>query len=53
MVCSLFTMPALQHFFSRWDLPALTGPFVFTTWAFLLAMPFALNIPAGIGWGRP
>jgi urea transporter len=53
IVCSLFTMPALQHFFSRWDLPALTGPFVFTTWAFLLAMPFALNIPAGIGWGRP
>jgi urea transporter len=53
IVCSLFTMPAFQHFLSRWDLPALTGPFVFTTWAFLLAMPYALNIPAGIGWGRP
>lgn len=53
VVCSLFTMPALQHFFSRWNLPALTGPFVFTTWVFLLAMPYALGIPAGIGWGRP
>jgi len=53
IVCSLFTMPALQHFFSRWNLPALTGPFVFTTWVFLLAAPYALGIPAGIGWGRP
>lgn len=53
IVCSLFTMPALQHFFSKWDLPALTGPFVFTTWAFLLAAPFVLNVPFGIGWGRP
>ena len=53
VVCSLFTMPALQHFLSRWNLPALTGPFVFTTWVFLLAAPFALGIPAGIGWGRP
>jgi urea transporter len=52
VVCSLFTMPALQNFFSKWGLPALTGPFVFTAWAFLLAMPYALNIPAGIGWGR-
>jgi urea transporter len=53
IVCSLFTMPALQHFFSKWNLPALTGPFVFTAWAFLLAAPFALNIPAGIGWAHP
>jgi urea transporter len=53
VVCSLFTMPALQHFFSRWDLPALTGPFVFTAWVFLLAAPIALNIPAGISWARP
>jgi urea transporter len=53
IVCSLFTMPALQNFFSKWNLPALTGPFVFTTWFFLLAAPFVLNVPFGIGWGRP
>lgn len=53
VVCSLFTMPALQNFFSKWNLPALTGPFVFTAWAFLLAAPLVLNIPAGIGWARP
>jgi urea transporter len=53
IVCSLFTMPALQNFFGRWGLPALTGPFVFTTWFFLLAAPYALNVPFGIGWGRP
>lgn len=52
-VCSLFTMPAMQNFFGRWGLPALTGPFVFTTWFFLLAAPYLLNIPFGIGWGRP
>lgn len=53
IVCSLFTMPALQHFLSRWNLPALTGPFVFTAWVFMLATPYALHIPAGVGWGRP
>jgi len=53
IVCSLFTMPALQHFLSRWNLPALTGPFVFTTWVFMLAAPYVLGIPFGIGWGRP
>jgi len=53
IVCSLFTMPAMQNFFGRWGIPALTGPFVFTAWFFLLAAPLALNIPAGIGWARP
>ncbi|HUH78668.1 MAG TPA: urea transporter [Methanoregula sp.] len=53
IVCSLFTMPAMQNFFGRWGIPALTGPFVFTAWFFLLAAPLAMNIPAGIGWGRP
>jgi urea transporter len=53
IVCSLFTMPAMQNFFGRWGIPALTGPFVFTAWFFMLASPLALNIPAGIGWGRP
>lgn len=50
--CS-FLMPALQRFFGQWGLPALTGPFVFTAWIFLLATSGFLNIPAGIGWARP
>lgn len=53
IVCSLITVPAMQNFFGRWGVPCLTGPFVFTAWAFLLAAPYALNIPAGTGWGRP
>jgi urea transporter len=50
--CS-FLMPALQRFFGQWGLPALTGPFVFTAWIFLLATSGFANIPAGIGWSRP
>jgi urea transporter len=50
--CS-FLMPALQRFFGQWGLPALTGPFVFTAWIFLLATSGFQNIPAGIGWSRP
>src|ERR687892_301171 len=50
--CS-FLMPALQRFFGQWGLPALTGPFVFTAWVFLLATAGFGNIPAGIGWARP
>ncbi|MFB5599534.1 MAG: urea transporter [Nitrososphaeraceae archaeon] len=50
--CS-FVMPALQRFFGMWGLPALTGPFVFTTWMFLLGISGFENIPAGIGWARP
>src|ERR671924_1946602 len=50
--CS-FLMPALQRFFGQWGLPALTGPFVFTAWVFLLATAGFANIPAGIGWSRP
>lgn len=50
--CS-FLMPALQRFFGNWGLPALTGPFVFTAWIFLLATSGFFNIPAGIGWARP
>lgn len=48
-----FVMPALQRFFGQWGLPALTGPFVFTAWIFLLATAGFQNIPAGIGWARP
>jgi urea transporter len=46
-------MPALQRFFGMWGLPALTGPFVFTAWVWLLAIHGFLHIPAGIGWSRP
>lgn len=48
-----FVMPALQRFFGMWGLPALTGPFVFTAWVFLLGIAGFSNIPAGIGWARP
>lgn len=50
--CS-FLMPALQRFFGQWGVPALTGPFVFTAWIFLLATSGFQNIPAGLGWSRP
>jgi urea transporter len=50
--CS-FVMPAFQRFFGTWGLPALTGPFVFTAWVFLLGISGFTNIPAGIGWSRP
>jgi urea transporter len=50
--CS-FVMPAFQRFFGTWGLPALTGPFVFTAWIFLLGISGFTNIPAGIGWARP
>jgi len=53
IVCTLFTMPALQNFMGRWGIPCLTAPFVFTAWFFILAAPYALNVPFGIGWGRP
>jgi len=53
VACTFFTMPAMQNFFGRWGIPPLTGPFVFTSWIALLALPIALGIPAGIGWGRP
>jgi urea transporter len=53
VACSVVVMPALQRFFGIWGLPALTGPFVFTAWVWLLAIHGFLNIPAGIGWSRP
>ncbi len=53
IACSLFTMPALQSFFAKWGLPALTGPFVFTTWIFMLALVGFGAVPAGIGWAHP
>lgn len=53
VACSVVVMPALQRFFGQWGLPALTGPFVFTAWVFLIAIYGFTNIPAGIGWGGP
>lgn len=53
VACSVVVMPALQRFFGMWGLPALTGPFVFTAWVFLLGISGFMHIPAGIGWSRP
>jgi urea transporter len=53
VACSVVVMPALQRFFGQWGLPALTGPFVFTAWVWLIAIYGFANIPAGIGWSRP
>ena len=53
IVCTLFTVPAIQNFMGRWGIPCLTAPFVFTAWFFILAAPYALNVPFGVGWGRP
>lgn len=52
-IACCFIMPAMQNFFGRWGLPALTGPFVFTAWIFMLGMAGFENIPAGLGWVRP
>jgi urea transporter len=53
IVCTVVVVPALTNIFGRWGLPALTGPFNVTAIIFLLVAPLALNIPFGIGWGRP
>ncbi|HET6730596.1 MAG TPA: urea transporter, partial [Nitrososphaeraceae archaeon] len=53
VACSVVVMPTLQRFFGPWGLPALTGPFVFTAWAWLLAIHGFGHIPAGIGWSKP
>lgn len=52
VACSII-MPLMQNFFGRWGLPALTGPFVFTAWVFLWAIPGFEYIQAGLGWGKP
>lgn len=52
VACSIIT-PAMQNFFGRWGVPALTGPFVFTAWVFLWAVTGFDHIPAGLGWGKP
>lgn len=52
-VMCTFVMYFMQNFFGKWGLPALTGPFVFTTWFFLFAVYGFQHIPAGVGWVRP
>ena len=50
--CS-FLMPALQRFFGQWGLPALTGPFVFTAWVFMLAVvAFRISLQELAGRGH-
>jgi urea transporter len=53
VACSVIVMPTLQRFFGNWGLPALTGPFVFTAWVWLLAIHGFGYIPAGVGWSKP
>jgi urea transporter len=53
VACSVVVMPALQRFFGQWGLPALTGPFVFTAWVWLIAIYGFSNIPGGLGWSKP
>lgn len=38
---------ALANFFSVWDTPALTAPFVLTAWLFLLAAILTAHLPVG------
>jgi urea transporter len=57
--CTLFTMPGLTSVFEELGMPAdihmpaLTGPFVFTTIIFLLSIIAFGHIPGGIGWAKP
>ncbi|MDE1764780.1 MAG: urea transporter [Thaumarchaeota archaeon] len=52
-ISSCFVTYFLQNYLSKWGLPTLTGPFVFTTWGFIMAVYGFHNIPAGVGWARP
>ncbi|HEY7414577.1 MAG TPA: urea transporter, partial [Ktedonobacteraceae bacterium] len=38
---------ALANFFSTWDMPTLTAPFVLTTWLFLFASLLSAHLPPG------
>lgn len=53
IVCTIVVVPAMTNILGRWGLPALTGPFNVTAMIFMLVAPLALNIPFGVGWGRP
>jgi urea transporter len=44
---STVVLMALANFLSTWDMPALTAPFVLTTWLFLFAVPLFSYLHAG------
>lgn len=46
-VLSAIVFMALANFFSTWDMPALTAPFVLTTWLFLFAVLLFANLHPG------
>lgn len=47
-VLSTIVFMALANFFSTWDMPALTAPFVLTTWLFLFAVLLSANLHTGV-----
>jgi urea transporter len=47
-VLSTIVLMALANFFSTWDMPALTAPFVLTTWLFLFAVLLFANLHLGV-----
>jgi urea transporter len=44
-VLSTIVFMALANFFSTWDMPALTAPFVLTTWLLLFAALLSAHLP--------
>src|SRR5713226_7859196 len=46
-VFSTVVFMALANFFSTWDMPALTAPFVLTTWLLLFAALLSAHLPTG------
>ncbi len=47
-VLSTIVFMALANFFSTWDMPALTAPFVLTAWLFLFAVLLFANLHPGV-----
>jgi urea transporter len=47
-ILSTIVFMALANFFSTWDMPALTAPFVLTTWLFLFAVLLFANLRPGV-----
>ena len=47
-VLSTIVFMALANFLSTWDMPALTAPFVLTTWLFLFAVLLFANLHPGV-----
>jgi urea transporter len=47
-VFSTIVFVALANFLSTWDMPALTAPFVLTTWLFLFAVLLFANLRTGV-----